>query len=202
MGHAMVLFTSYKPLKIVYELLKNRLSDYDIVLMSRGKKDAINEFKKTNNGVLFATGSAWEGVNIPGDLLSTLIIVKLPFPIPDPISEYERIGDTLNKRFGDMKELLECLDEKDDESLREEIKEQITKDRVTYKKYLDIKLEKRLEFIIIEKKTMRIIDQIWSTNNESTVVDYLWCPFDVLPNEKWTDIIDEENELRFLEQIC
>jgi len=89
-GHAMVLFTSYKPLKIVYEKLKNRLADYDIVLMSRGNKDAINEFKKTKNGVLFATGSAWEGVNIPGDLLSHLIIVKLPFPIPDPISEYER----------------------------------------------------------------------------------------------------------------
>jgi ATP-dependent DNA helicase DinG len=89
-GHAMVLFTSYKPLKIVYELFKDRLSDYEIVLMSRGKKDAINKFKKTNNGVLFATGSAWEGVNIPGDLLSHLIIVKLPFPIPDPISEYER----------------------------------------------------------------------------------------------------------------
>ncbi len=58
--------------------------------MSRGKKDAINEFKKTKNGVLFATGSAWEGINLPGDLLSHLIIVKLPFPIPDPISEYER----------------------------------------------------------------------------------------------------------------
>jgi ATP-dependent DNA helicase DinG len=89
-GHAMVLFTSYKPLKVVYEKLKHRLSDYEMILMSRGKKDSINKFKKTKNGVLFATGSAWEGINIPGDLLSHLIIVKLPFPIPDPISEYER----------------------------------------------------------------------------------------------------------------
>ena len=32
----------------------------------------------------------WEGVNIPGDVLSHLIIVKLPFPIPDPISDYEK----------------------------------------------------------------------------------------------------------------
>jgi len=32
----------------------------------------------------------WEGVNLPGDILSHLIIVKLPFPIPDPIGEYER----------------------------------------------------------------------------------------------------------------
>jgi ATP-dependent DNA helicase DinG len=89
-GHAMVLFTSYRPLKIVYENLKHRLSDYEMILMSRGKKDSINKFKQTKNGVLFATGSAWEGVNIPGDLLSHLIVVKLPFPIPDPISEYER----------------------------------------------------------------------------------------------------------------
>lgn len=89
-GHAMVLFTSYKPLKIVYEKLKGQLVDYEVILMSKGKKDAINSFKKTKNGILFATGSAWEGVNIPGDLLSHLIIVKVPFPIPDPISEYER----------------------------------------------------------------------------------------------------------------
>ncbi|MDA3847283.1 MAG: ATP-dependent DNA helicase, partial [Vallitaleaceae bacterium] len=89
-GHAMVLFTSYKPLKIVYENLKHRLSDYEMILMSRGKKDSINRFKQSKNGVLFATGSAWEGVNIPGDLLSHLIVVNLPFPIPDPISEYER----------------------------------------------------------------------------------------------------------------
>ncbi len=89
-GHAMVLFTSYKPLKVVFEQLKQRLKDYELVQMKRGKKDAVDEFKKTKKGVFFATGSAWEGMNIPGDLLSHLIIVKLPFPIPDPISEYER----------------------------------------------------------------------------------------------------------------
>ncbi len=89
-GHAMVLFTSYKPLKIVYDKLKHRLTDNNTILMTRGKKEAINQFKQSNNGVLFATGSAWEGINIPGDRLSHLIIVKLPFPIPDPISEYER----------------------------------------------------------------------------------------------------------------
>jgi ATP-dependent DNA helicase DinG len=39
---------------------------------------------------LFAAGALWEGIDIPGDALSMLIIVKLPFPVPDPISEYER----------------------------------------------------------------------------------------------------------------
>uniref|UniRef100_S0DD89 Putative ATP-dependent helicase n=1 Tax=termite gut metagenome TaxID=433724 RepID=S0DD89_9ZZZZ len=32
----------------------------------------------------------WEGIDIPGDALSLLIIVKLPFPVPDPIGDYER----------------------------------------------------------------------------------------------------------------
>jgi ATP-dependent DNA helicase DinG len=90
-GHAMVLFTSYKTLKKVYGIIKPKLKGFDLILMSRGKSNAINEFKKTKNGILLATGSAWEGVNIPDDLLSHLIVVKLPFPIPDPISEYERM---------------------------------------------------------------------------------------------------------------
>ena len=46
--------------------------------------------KQSGNGVLFASGSMWEGIDVPGDVLSTLIIVKLPFTVPDPISEHER----------------------------------------------------------------------------------------------------------------
>ena len=55
--------------------------------MNRGRNTAIDEFKNSQNAVLFATGSMWEGVNIPGDVLFHLIIVKLPFPIPYPISD-------------------------------------------------------------------------------------------------------------------
>ena len=36
------------------------------------------------------SGSCWEGVDFPGDMVSSLIIVRLPFPVPDPISEAER----------------------------------------------------------------------------------------------------------------
>ena len=58
--------------------------------------DAIRKFKESgrrpsgSNGVLFASGALWEGIDIPGDALSMLIIVKLPFSVPDPIGEYER----------------------------------------------------------------------------------------------------------------
>ena len=42
------------------------------------------------NAVLFAAGSCWEGVDFPGDMVSSLIIVKLPFAVPDPIHEAQR----------------------------------------------------------------------------------------------------------------
>jgi len=87
-GHALVLFTSYKPLRLIYQKIKEEHPNRQIIAMNRGRNTAIDEFKESQNAVLFATGSMWEGVNIPGDVLSHLIIVKLPFPIPDPISDY------------------------------------------------------------------------------------------------------------------
>jgi ATP-dependent DNA helicase DinG len=71
--------------------------------MNRGRNTAIDEFKESQNAVLFATGSMWEGVNIPGDVLSHLIIVKLPFPIPNPISDYEK------SLYPDMNEYLKSV---------------------------------------------------------------------------------------------
>ena len=47
------------------------------------------EFKNDINSVLLSTGSFWEGIDIKGKSLSNVIIVRLPFPIPDPIIEYK-----------------------------------------------------------------------------------------------------------------
>lgn len=77
-GHALVLFTSYKPLRLIYQHIKEKHPDRQLIAMNRGRNTAIDEFKKSQKAVLFATGSMWEGVNIPGDVLSHLIIVKLP----------------------------------------------------------------------------------------------------------------------------
>ena len=62
------------------------------MLFRSGRRDttALERFKESGNGVLFASGSLWEGIDIPGDALSMLIIVKLPFAVPDPIGDYER----------------------------------------------------------------------------------------------------------------
>ena len=54
--------------------------------ISQQNKDTIYEV----NAVLFAAGSCWEGVDFPGDMVSSLIIVKLPFAVPDPISEAQK----------------------------------------------------------------------------------------------------------------
>ena len=51
---------------------------------------AIQEFKTSENGVLFAAGSCWEGVDFPGDMVSSLILPRLPFPVPDPLSRAEQ----------------------------------------------------------------------------------------------------------------
>ena len=47
-------------------------------------------FKQLPNAVLFAAGPCWEGVDFPGDRVSLLIIARLPFPVPDPVSDAEK----------------------------------------------------------------------------------------------------------------
>ena len=61
-------------------MLQERLSCYDTFCMFPGDKTAIQEFQSSKNGVLFASGSMWEGVDCSGDGLSSVIIVRLPFP--------------------------------------------------------------------------------------------------------------------------
>jgi ATP-dependent DNA helicase DinG len=88
-GRAAVLFTSYNAMGVVHAKLKDRLP-YELFKLERSTSAAIKQFKESKNGVLFAAGALWEGIDIPGDALSMLIIVKLPFQVPDPIGEYEQ----------------------------------------------------------------------------------------------------------------
>ena len=74
----------------VFYGLKEKLSDYPLFLMGRGRLDVISSFRRSGNGVLFASDSAGEGIDLAGDILSSLIVVKLPFPVPDPDMEYQR----------------------------------------------------------------------------------------------------------------
>jgi ATP-dependent DNA helicase DinG len=89
-GHTAILFTSYKLLSAVHELLKDRIIRFPLITMHKGTKNTAEAFRKSRNGVLFASGSFWEGVDFPGDILSSIIVVNLPFPVPSPIMEYKK----------------------------------------------------------------------------------------------------------------
>ncbi len=89
-GHAAILFTSYKIMEIVYNAVEKRMTMYPLFRLTKGNLATVENFKKSRNGILFASGSMWEGIDIPGDILSAIIFPKLPFPVPDPISKYEQ----------------------------------------------------------------------------------------------------------------
>lgn len=89
-GHALVLFTSYAAMRAVWAALRKKEYPFPIFKTSKGGGQAINGFRDNDNAVLFGCGPLWEGMNFEGDRLSHLIITKLPFLIPDPITEYRR----------------------------------------------------------------------------------------------------------------
>lgn len=87
-GRAFVLFTSYAQMQRVHDAVEPRLH-HPMFLQGTAPNSALLEsFKETPNAVLFATASFWQGVDVPGDQLSCVIIDKLPFAAPsDPIVE-------------------------------------------------------------------------------------------------------------------
>ena len=88
-GHALVLFTAYRQMAEVRALTDGQWQ-YPTYQAWRNGGKIIQKFKQSGNGILFAAGSCWEGIDFPGNMVSLLIIAKLPFPIPDPVSDYER----------------------------------------------------------------------------------------------------------------
>lgn len=108
-GHTAILFTSYKVLHAVYELTKDSLGEFELICMTRGNKTAISEFKKSKNAVLFASGSMWEGVDCIGDCLSSVIIVRLPFPIRSATMEEKKSASQNVSAFIDQYAVPEML---------------------------------------------------------------------------------------------
>lgn len=88
-GCAFVLFTSYAMLKTCYEKLESRLKDARFNLFKQGddnRQKLLKGFKESQRSVLFGTDSFWEGVDVSGEALRCVIIVKLPFRVPsEPI---------------------------------------------------------------------------------------------------------------------
>ena len=71
-------------------MAKERLEKYELFVMTRGNNMSIKKFKESKNGVLFASGAMWEGVDCTGDCLSSVIITRLPFPIRNATTEQKK----------------------------------------------------------------------------------------------------------------
>jgi len=89
-GRMLALFTSYAQLKRTSSKISPILAQHDIQVYEQGEGASANmlleTFRDTERAVLLGTRAFWEGVDVPGEALSVLMIVKLPFDVPsDPI---------------------------------------------------------------------------------------------------------------------
>ncbi len=94
-GRAFCLFTSWAGLRYVAERLRDSLPWPVLVQGELPRPELLRAFKSTPHSVLFGVRSFWEGVDVPGEALSLVIIDKLPFPSPrDPLhrARVERIA--------------------------------------------------------------------------------------------------------------
>lgn len=82
-GRTLVLFTAHKLLRETYASLNPRLSRIGIETLAQGfhgeRSTILEAFKRNPRSVLLGANSFWEGIDIPGDTLSCVILVKLPF---------------------------------------------------------------------------------------------------------------------------
>ncbi|HVN53824.1 MAG TPA: helicase C-terminal domain-containing protein [Anaerolineaceae bacterium] len=103
-GRMMVLFTSYAQLKRTSGIISPLLAEAGINVYEQGEGASANtlleNFREAEKAVLLGTRAFWEGVDIPGEALSVLVIVKLPFDVPtEPIvaARAETFDDPFNE---------------------------------------------------------------------------------------------------------
>ncbi|MFH1215603.1 MAG: ATP-dependent DNA helicase [Pseudomonadota bacterium] len=85
-GRALVLFTSFKAMHALHGFLADRLPFPLFIQGSAPKQALLDRFSRETHSVLLAVTSFWEGVDVPGNTLSCVIIDKLPFEVPnDPV---------------------------------------------------------------------------------------------------------------------
>ncbi len=86
-GKAFVLFTSYKLMQEVADRMQPFFHELGLELFVQGtgtpRSTMLEKFKDDTDSVLFGTDSFWQGVDVPGEALSNVIITRLPFAVPD-----------------------------------------------------------------------------------------------------------------------
>ncbi|MFC1651367.1 helicase C-terminal domain-containing protein, partial [Candidatus Latescibacterota bacterium] len=105
----LVLFTSRSHLNQSYMELRDKLTSSGITLLAQGmdgsRTSILKRFQKETGSVLFGTDSFWEGVDVPGDALEIVVIVRLPFAVPsDPViqAQMEEVEKTGGNAFMDF----------------------------------------------------------------------------------------------------
>ncbi len=87
-GRAFLLFTSLRAMNEAYALVAERLAaeghDWPLLLQgSRSRSELLEDFRRLGNAILLGSQSFWEGVDVPGEALSLVVIDRLPFQPPD-----------------------------------------------------------------------------------------------------------------------
>jgi ATP-dependent DNA helicase DinG len=91
-GGAFVLFTAHGTMERVHRATAGELESRGLVPMRQGagmpREALLDAFRATAGAVLFGTSTFWQGVDVPGDALRTVILTKLPFAVPThPLTE-------------------------------------------------------------------------------------------------------------------
>jgi ATP-dependent DNA helicase DinG len=86
-GKALVLFTSYRLLRDTAAAMDGFFRELGVQCFVQGmgtsRRNLLEQFKADRDSVLFGTDSFWQGVDVPGEALSNVIITRLPFAVPD-----------------------------------------------------------------------------------------------------------------------
>lgn len=85
-GRTLVLFTSHRQLRDVHAALKHRTDLDEVLILGQGidgqRRQLLKAFEEAERPLLLGTASFWEGIDVPGERLSCVIMVRLPFPVP------------------------------------------------------------------------------------------------------------------------
>jgi ATP-dependent DNA helicase DinG len=104
-GRALLLFTSFAAMDRAYHALRDEI-DYPLLLQGTAPRhQLLSRFTREKDSVLLGVASFWEGVDVPGEALSLVVIDKLPFEVPsDPVimARIERIKSNGGNPFFDF----------------------------------------------------------------------------------------------------
>lgn len=101
-GRAFLLFTATRTLEEYYAILAPKIEALGYLPLKQGQLERtqlVEKFKEHKNAVLFGADSFWEGIDVPGRELSLVVIQKLPFSVPSPVTEARRVE--IKKSGGD-----------------------------------------------------------------------------------------------------